>query len=65
MSPIRKQLVDAIDCLPEQEQALLYEIAKRFIADDVATSDDLEAIKAARADYTSGETISHNAVNWD
>ena len=40
MSPIKNQLVDVIDVLPETEQLLLLEIAKRFVSDDVATDDD-------------------------
>ena len=65
MSPIRNQLVDVIDVLPEAEQALLLEIACRFMPDDVATPGDLEAIAAAREEYARGETISHDAINWD
>lgn len=57
MSPIREQLVDMIDCLPED--------ARRFLPDDVATPDDLDAIREARAEYTSGRTIPHEVVNWD
>ncbi len=65
MSPIKKQLFDVIDCLPEQEQILLFEIAKRFIVDDVANADDIIAIREARKEYADGETINHNAINWD
>ena len=62
---IKKQLVDVIDCLPEQEQILLFEIAKRFISDDVANADDVEAVRAARQEYANGETVNHDAINWD
>ena len=65
MSPVRNQLVSMIDYLPEQEQMLLLEIVKRFMSDDVATPDDLQAIEAARAEYANGETVSHDAINWD
>lgn len=65
MSPIRKQLVDVIDCLPEEEQSLLLEIARRFLPDDMATPDDLEAHREAMEEYANGETIPHGAVNWD
>ena len=46
-----------IDCLPEAEQSLLLEIARRFVPDDVATPDDLDAIKAhaeARGESVNG-----------
>lgn len=65
MLPIREQLVGVIDCLPETEQSLLLEIARRFLPDDVATPDDLADIQAARAEYANGETIPHEAINWD
>lgn len=65
MSPIREQLVSVIDCLPETEQTLLLEIARRFIPDDQATPDDLDAIKAARGEYLQGETVPHSAIDWN
>lgn len=65
MSPIRKQLDAMIDCLPEPEQVLLFEIVKRFVPDDTATADDLQAVQAARAEYANGETVSHNDINWN
>lgn len=65
MSPIRDQLVGVIDALPEMEQSLLLEIARRFMGDDVATPDDLDAIETARAEYAGGETAKHTAINWD
>ena len=65
MSPVRNRLVEMIDCMPEQEQLLLFEIAKRFVSDDIASADDLAAIKAAREDLASGETVSHDDIDWD
>lgn len=65
MSPIREQLVEMIDCLPETEQTLLLEIARRFVPDDVATPDDLSAIEAARKEFADGETVRHDAINWN
>ena len=65
MSPVREQLVGVIDCLPETEQSLLLEIARRFLPDDIATPDDLDAIREARAEYARGQTIPHEAINWD
>ena len=44
---------------------LQLEIAKRFISDDVATSDDLKDINLARAEFARGETVSHDDINWD
>ncbi len=65
MSPIKNQLLEIIDYMPMREQILLLEIAQRFVPDDIATPDDLAAIKAARSEYQNGETISHEDINWD
>ena len=65
MSPVRNQLVEMIDCLPEQEQILLLEIVKRFVPDDIATEDDAEAVRMAKEDYARGETIDHNDIDWN
>lgn len=65
MSPTREMLVGVIDCLPETEQSLLLEIARRFLPDDVATPDDLGEINQARAEYDRGQTVPHEAINWN
>ena len=62
---IREQLVGVINCLPETELSLLLEVARRFLPDDVATPDDLEDIRIARAEYASGQTVAHDDINWD
>ena len=41
------------------------EIAKRFVSDDIASADDLAAIKPAREDLANGETVSHDDIDWD
>lgn len=65
MAPVKEQLVRVIDCLPETEQKLLLEIARRFLADDVATSDDIEAVRTAREEYDRGEYYTDSDINWN
>ena len=65
MSPIRNQLIQVIDYLPETEQSLLLEIARRFLPDDIASADDLDAIALARREFAEGETVSHNDIDWN
>ena len=54
-----------IDIIPEQEQILLLEIVKRFVPDDVATPDDVEAINKARDEYKRGETVCIDQTDWN
>lgn len=64
MASIRNQLIEMIDCLPDQDQALVFEIVKRFMPDDIATADDIRAIRAAHEEYVRGETIDHSDIDW-
>lgn len=57
MLPVKKQLTEIIDILPEQEQILLYEIAKRFVADDIATADDIAATNEAQRNMLTGRPL--------
>ncbi|MCL2388054.1 MAG: hypothetical protein FWC89_10980 [Defluviitaleaceae bacterium] len=61
---VRNQLVDMIDLLHESEQALLLEIVKRFMPDDIATKEDLEDIAIAKAEYARGEFLREDDINW-
>ena len=65
MSPVKEQIISMIDCLEEQEQLLVLEILKRFIPDDIATPDDLEAIRIADEEFARGEFIRHEDIDWD
>lgn len=55
----------ALRSQPIRQFSDLLEIARRFPPDDMATPDDLGAIREARAEYASGRTIPHEAINWD
>ena len=64
MSPLREQLVGMIDCLAENEQVLVMEILKRFIPDDIATPDDVAAIQKADEEFSRGEFVRHEDIDW-
>jgi hypothetical protein len=64
VSPIRSQIVNLIDYLPEQEIQLIFEIVKRFVPDDVATLEDLADIKTANEEFARGDFVRHNEINW-
>lgn len=65
---VRNQLVEMIDFVPETELPVLLEVVRRFVPsspDDFATADDLDAHRAAVREYAAGETVPHEAINWD
>jgi len=65
MSPVRTQIMGLVDCLPEQEQRLVFEIVRRFVPDDVATPEDLEDIRIADEEFARGEFVRDDEINWD
>lgn len=65
MASLAKQINIMVEQLQEPEQILVLEIVKRFLPDDVASLDDLDDISIARAQYQRGETVKHDAIDWD
>lgn len=61
----KQRIKAAIEGLPEGEQILLFEIAKRSVPDDVATADDKKAIQAAREEHAKRETVRHEEIDWN
>ena len=64
----KQQILEMVDLVPECDLSILLEVVKKFIpvgVDDLATAEDLEAHKAALAEYAAGETVGHNSINWD
>ena len=65
---VKSQLVEMIDFVPEGELPILLEVVRRFVpasADDIATADDLKAHRIAMEEYAAGQTVSHDAIDWD
>ncbi|MDR1571913.1 MAG: hypothetical protein LBS32_05255 [Clostridiales Family XIII bacterium] len=61
---VTEQIDYLLGQLPDSEKYLLLEIIKRFVPDDLATPDDLEAIQNAHGEWKRGETIGHDKINW-
>lgn len=49
----------------EQAKATPTANVKRFLPDDAATPNDIAAIQAASAEYAHGETVTHDAIDWN
>ena len=66
---VKKGRKDIIKAHAEQRGESLNGFVNRAIDEamerDAATADDPEAIRAARQAYENGETVNHNAINWD
>ena len=55
-------LKNIISLVPDEDIETIYKVVLKFIPEDKPLPDEIEAIKAAKADK---ETISHESINWD
>lgn len=63
----KAKITDMLDCLPEKEQLFVYDFVRRLVIvnnEDIASIDDLRAIKDADEEYEKGETVRFEDVVW-
>ena len=64
MSASRQQLHELIDIVDSKELNVLYHLLIKFVPEDIATPDEIEAIRIGREEFKHGETVDHNAIDW-
>ena len=65
---VKSQLLEMLEFVPEGELPILLEVVRRFVpidVDDIATIDDLSAHRVAMEEYAAGQTVSHDAIDWN
>ncbi len=70
MPPIAQQVADMVSLLPDDDQALAYEIVKKLVLAwdpdfTKLTPGERAELEQAEAEYARGETVPHSAINWD
>lgn len=70
MSTVTKQAIDLMELLPEKDQNFALEFIKKLvIAWDPdytkVTPAERAELERAQKEIENGETISHDAINWD
>lgn len=70
MSTTTKQAIDLMELLPEKDQNFALEFIKKLvIAWDPdytkVTSAERAELERAEKELENGETVSHDAINWD
>ena len=70
MSTVTKQAIDLMELLPESEQNFALEFIKKLvIAWDPdftkVTPTERAELERAQREIENGETVSHDAINWD
>lgn len=65
---VKAQIFEMVDRIPDTELPIILEVVRRFVPvdiDDIATAEDLAAHRAAMKEYEAGETVSHEAIDWN
>ena len=62
---MRQNLHTLVDMVEDVGLETLYNVMVRFIPEDEALPDEVEAHNIAVEEYRRGETIPHSAINWD
>lgn len=70
MAPIAQQIADMVDMLPEQDQALAFELVKKLVLawdPDFTKVTPLERaqLNQAEAEMNAGNYVTENAINWN
>ncbi|MCL2053744.1 MAG: hypothetical protein FWG90_04770 [Oscillospiraceae bacterium] len=65
MNATRQQLHNIIDLVNVRELNVLYQVLIKFMSEDEATPDEIEAIRIGREEFKRGETINHYDIDWD
>lgn len=70
MSERAMHMAQILDMLPDQEQALAYEMLKRIVLAwdpdySKLTASELEILKTAEEEAACGELIPHDAIDWE
>ena len=63
---LAQQINTIIEQMPERNQALILELIKTMISpDDVLSDEDIADIKQARAEFSRGEYVRHDDIDWN
>ncbi len=70
MSTVTKEAIDLMEILPESEQNFALEFIKKLVLawdSDFTklTSAEKKALEEASLEIRNGETVPHDAINWD
>ncbi|MCL1808027.1 MAG: hypothetical protein FWG31_10050 [Oscillospiraceae bacterium] len=63
---LANQINTFVEQMPEKNQALVLELVKTMVSpDDILTDEDIADIKQARAEFSRGEYVRHEDINWN
>ena len=61
----KEMLKNLIDMLDDKDIEIIYKVLVRFVPDDVALPDEVEALMIAEDSISKYGTISHDKIDWN
>ena len=70
MAPIAQQIADMVNMLPEQDQALAFELVKKLVLAwdpdfTKVTPTERAQLDQAEAEMSAGDYVTESAINWN
>lgn len=63
---LAQQINLIVEQMPEPTQALLLALVKTMISpDDVLSDEDIADVEQARVEFSQGESVRHEDINWN
>lgn len=65
---VKTEITEMVNLIPEAELPIILEVIRHFVpfdSEDMVTEDDIAAHDEAMREYEAGETVEHDAINWD
>lgn len=65
---VKTQIFEMVERIPDAELPTVLEVVRHFVPislEDVASAEDLAAHDAAMREYRAGETVAHDAIDWN
>ncbi|MCL2198935.1 MAG: hypothetical protein FWB80_08440 [Defluviitaleaceae bacterium] len=62
---LAQQINTIVEQMPEKKQTILFELVKTMISsDDVLSAEDILDINQARVEFSRGEYVRHEDIDW-
>ena len=65
---VKAQIIEMVNLIPDGELSTVLDVLRHFVPvgpDDIASEDDIASHIVAMAEYDAGETVPHEAINWN
>ncbi len=63
---LAQEITSIVEQMPEKKQAVLLELVKTMVSpDDILSDEDIADIEQARDEFSRGEFVRHEDIDWN